>query len=222
MVAIFVTATGTDIGKTYAICSLIGALRRAGANVFALKPVISGFDEARAQESDSGRILAALDRSCDRASLDAISPWRYAAALSAEMAAEREGRTVPFDDIVAFCSRAAATTTGLCLIEGVGGLMSPIDDRRTNRDLIVAARATPLLVAGSYLGTISHILTALAALDLVKVTPIAVVISESESSPIGLAELAARLAGFTQVPIVAIARNREAPAALIDLVAARA
>jgi len=192
MSAIFVTATGTDVGKTYVTCSLIAALRRAGANVAALKPVISGFDEAQAPPSDSGRILAALGRACDRAALDAISPWRYAAALSAEMAAEREGRAVPFDEVVAFCKGAVAEARGPCLIEGVGGLMSPIDDRRTNRDLIVAMNARPLLVAGSYLGTISHILTALAAFDQVKIKPIAVVISESENSPVGLAELAAR------------------------------
>ena len=221
MSAIFVTATGTDVGKTYVTCSLITALKRTGANVSALKPVISGFDEALAPSSDSGRILAALGRSCDRAALDAISPWRYAAALSAEMAADREGRTVPFDEVAAFCNSASERASGPCLIEGVGGLMSPIDGTRTNRDLIVATRAGPLLVAGSYLGTISHILTALVSLDQVKSKPIAVVISESDSSPIGLAELAVRLAGFTQVPIVAIGRHRDAPAALIDLVAAK-
>ena len=95
-----------------------------------------------------------------------------------EIAAEREGRVVPFDEVVAFCKAAVTRASALCLIEGVGGLMSPIDTRHTNLDLIVASGARPLLVAGSYLGTISHTLTALKALDAACADPIAVVVSK--------------------------------------------
>lgn len=216
--AVFVTATGTDVGKTYLTCALIREARRTGTAVGAFKPVISGFSEAQAHASDTGRILEALGRACDRDAVRALSPWRFAAALSAEMAAEREGRVVPFDDVAAFCKTAAAATKGLCLIEGVGGLMSPIDARRTNLDLIVASGARPLLVAGSYLGTISHTLTALAALGAARVEPIAVVISESIDSPVPMSELIARLAAFTKVSLYAIGRGEDAPRALVDLI----
>jgi dethiobiotin synthetase len=218
MATIFVTATGTDVGKTYVTCALIRAAKRAGRVVSAYKPVISGFSDEGATASDTGRILAALGRPCDGASIASISPWRYAAALSVEMAAEREGQAVPFDDVAAFCKQAAAGARGLCLIEGVGGLMSPIDTRRTNLDLIVASGGRPLLVVGSYLGTISHTLTALAALGAERVEPVAVVISESETSPVPLDELARRLSAFTPVPIVSIERDGTAPHSLIDLI----
>src|SRR5256885_12297428 len=49
----------------------------------------------------------------------AISPWRYAASLSVDMAAAREGRPVPFDMVAAFCAEEAKRATGICLIEGV-------------------------------------------------------------------------------------------------------
>ncbi|MBI1212402.1 MAG: dethiobiotin synthase [Alphaproteobacteria bacterium] len=216
--AIFVTATGTDVGKTYVTCALIREAKRIGLSVRAYKPVISGFNEADAQESDTGRILHALGRKCDRASIQDLSPWRFAAALSAEMAAEREGRVVPFDDVAAFCREVAARTSDLCLIEGVGGLMSPIDTRRTNLDLIVASDARPLLVAGSYLGTISHTLTALAALKAARLEPIAVVISESDASPVPMSELIERLGAFARVPLFGIGRDQGAPRALLDLI----
>lgn len=217
--AVFVTATGTDVGKTYVTCALVREARRVALAVSAYKPVISGFNDAYARDSDTGRILDALGRSAYRASVDEISPWRFAAALSAEMAAEREGRVVPFDEVAAFCRERAAGAKGLCLIEGVGGLMSPIDARRTNLDLIAASGARPLLVAGSYLGTISHTLTALAALGVVSLEPIAVVISESEVSPVPLSELVERLGVFARVPLFAIGRGQEAPQALVDLIA---
>jgi dethiobiotin synthetase len=135
------------------------------------------------------------------------------------MAAEREGRVVPFDEVAAFCRESERRAKGLCLIEGVGGLMSPIDARRTNLDLIVASGARPLLVAGSYLGTISHTLTALAALGAASLEPIAVVVSESEVSPVPLSELVERLGVFARVPLFAIARGQEVPRALIELIA---
>ena len=218
MAPIFITATGTDVGKTFVTCALIRALKRGDAPVGAYKPIISGFDANSAATSDSGRILEALGRPCDSAAIVAISPWRYSAPLSADMAAEREGRTVPFDEVVGFCI-AAARAPGISLIEGVGGVMSPIDERRTNRDLIIATKARPLLVAGSYLGTISHTLTALEALRVAGVEPMAVVISESESAPVPLSELVERLATFVRVPIFAVGRNEEAPAALVDAIA---
>ena len=62
MTAIFVTGTGTDVGKTFLSVALIRLWRAAGQAVKALKPVASGFDPATAQTSDPGVLLAALGR----------------------------------------------------------------------------------------------------------------------------------------------------------------
>jgi dethiobiotin synthetase len=215
---IFITATGTDVGKTYVTCALIRAFKRMGVEIAAYKPIISGFDAEVAAASDTGRILAALGRCADSQSVAAISPWRFRAPLSAELAAEREGRTVPFDEVTAFCNEAAGRSRGICLIEGVGGVMSPIDQQYSNLDLMVALKARPLLVTGSYLGTISHTLTALLALERYRLEPAAVVISESETSPVDLADLAARLEAGTTAPIMSIGRNQDVPEALVELI----
>ena len=60
MTAIFITATGTDVGKTFVAASLIRHLRQMGRLVDAIKPVVSGFDPAQAAASDPGVLLHAL------------------------------------------------------------------------------------------------------------------------------------------------------------------
>jgi len=58
MSAVFITATGTDIGKTFVTAGLIRHLRALGREVDALKPVMTGFDPAHPEASDAGVLLA--------------------------------------------------------------------------------------------------------------------------------------------------------------------
>ena len=160
MTAIFVTATGTDIGKTFVTAGLIRHFRAAGRAVEAIKPVVSGFDPAALQTSDPGVLLAALGRPVTIEEIDRISPWRFAAPLSPDLAAAREGRAIGFDALLDF-SRRPAKAGSILFIEGVGGIMVPLDDKHTVLDWMTALRIPLLLVVGSYLGTISHTLTAL-------------------------------------------------------------
>lgn len=218
MAACFITATGTGVGKTYVTCALVRALRRRQVHVSALKPIISGYDPAAIDDSDTGKILEALGRKRDTASAEAISPWRFKAAISADMAAAREGRDIAFNDVIRFCQIAMTLEHHVFLIEGVGGLMAPIDRLHTNREWIGALGIAPILVAGSYLGTISHTLTALEAMRAKALIPRAVVISESEESPVPPLETAAVIARHTGINPFIIARGSEAPDNLVDMV----
>ena len=92
MASYFVTATGTDIGKTYVTAGLVRACRRRKQSVMALKPIVSGFDPLSPESSDSYALMEALD--IPAADIEQISPWRFAAPLSPDMAAAREGRTI--------------------------------------------------------------------------------------------------------------------------------
>jgi dethiobiotin synthetase len=181
MPALFVTGTGTDIGKTYVTCALIRALRAQGVTVDAFKPVVSGFDPKDAAGSDPARLAAALDSPGD---VFRIAPRRYRAPLSPNVAARLEGETLVLSDMVIDAvARAAPLRDGLLLVEGAGGVMSPLTDAETNLDMIAALGAPVLLVAGSYLGTISHVLTALVALRAAGARVAAVVLSESLEAP---------------------------------------
>ena len=159
MSAFFVTATGTDIGKTYVTAGLLRHLRSEGAS--AIKPVVSGFTAESAAMSDPVQLLEAMGEAVTAETLAQISPWRFAEPLSPDMAAAREGRAVDCDALVEFCRARVFRAEGPFFVEGVGGVMVPLDAHHTVRDWMAALGLPVVLVAGSYLGTISHTLTAL-------------------------------------------------------------
>jgi dethiobiotin synthetase len=202
--AIFVTGTGTDVGKTFLSAALIRYWRAAGHTVAAFKPVVSGFDPESAAMSDPGVLLGALGRPIT--DIERISPWRFAAPLSPDMAAAREGRTLDFEAIVEFSSRATASADRV-LIEGVGGIMVPLDERHTVLDWMSALRMPVLLVAGSYIGTISHTLTALRVLAQRNLAVAAVAVSESVTAGAPLDETVATIARFADmIEVVGVPR----------------
>jgi dethiobiotin synthetase len=210
MSALFVSATGTDVGKTFITCGLSAHFRAQGTSVDAIKPVASGFDPAALAASDAGALLAALGRPLTMAEVERITPWRFAAPLSPDMAAAREGRGIDFDAVAEFCRGAIAGDRGRVFIEGIGGIMVPLDGRHTVLDLATALRVPLLLVAGSYVGTISHTLTALQVLARRNIDIAAIVISESAASAATLDDTVDAIARFSDsIGVVGIPRLSE-------------
>jgi len=205
--AIFITATGTDVGKTYVAASLIGHFRQMGRTVDAIKPVLSGFDPAKAEHSDSGVLLRALGLQVTPEAIERMSPWRFRAPLSPDLAARREGRSINVDDVIAFCQGAIEHRQDLLLIEGVGGIMVPLDGERTILDVMMALRLPLILVTGSYLGTISHTLTALDSLFRRDMNVLAIIVSETAGSTVPLEETVAAIARFAD-PVIALPRRQ--------------
>src|SRR5262245_57034109 len=145
MSLLFIAGTGTDIGKTYVTALLARTLHEKGHEVCALKPVISGFDANNFAGSDTALLLQALGEEVSDETIAAISPWRYAAPLAPNMAAKREGRPVPdFNAVVSWCKAHG----GSAIVEGVGGVMSPLTDTTTNLDWIVGLACPAILVGG--------------------------------------------------------------------------
>jgi dethiobiotin synthetase len=207
MSAIFISATGTDIGKTFVARGLIRALRARGRKVTALKPIMSGFEPAEAGGSDAGLLLAALGEPVTLEAIARMSPWRFALPLSPDMAAAREARTLDFPAIVDFCRTAIAASRDTLVIEGVGGIMTPIDNEQTVLDWMSALGLPVVLVAGSYLGTISHTLTALDVLGRRRLAVTSLAISQTAGSPVSLDETHSAIARFArQLDIVALPR----------------
>lgn len=207
MNTLFVTASGTDVGKTYVTCRLLRSLLSSGCRCHALKPIVTGFDAAHLAQSDSGALLAALGEEITTAAVERVSPWRFAAPLSPDMAAAREGRSLPFGALLDFC-RASAAKHEVTLIEGIGGVMVPLDARHTVLDWIAALGAPALLVTGSYVGTLSHTLTATSALAARGVDIAGVVVSETPGSAASLTETVDTLRRFLpERDIVGLARH---------------
>lgn len=196
MTAIFVTATGTDIGKTFVAAGLIRHYRKAGRAVDAVKPVMTGFSAEAIGDSDAATLLAALGRATSMPEIERISPWRFKAPLSPDMAARLEGGAIDFNEVVEFSRSAIAGRRGVLLIEGIGGVMVPLDDRRTVLDWMSVLRIPVVLVAGTYVGTLSHTLTALEVVARRNIDIAAVVVNESEYSAASLADTIATLRQF--------------------------
>jgi dethiobiotin synthetase len=207
MTALFVTATGTDIGKTFVTAGLIRHIRAAGRTVAAIKPVVSGFDPDDWQGSDPALLLAALGRPLTLEEVEGVSPWRFKAPLSPHTAAQHEGRAIAFQELVEFCRRAMAARRGVLLVEGIGGVMVPLDDRHSVLDLMSMLRIPIILVAGSYVGTLSHTLTALEVVARRNLDIAAVVVSESNGSAASLEDTVATLQVFAEtIDVVGIPR----------------
>jgi dethiobiotin synthetase len=208
--AIFITGTGTDVGKTFVGASLIRHLRQMGRSVDAIKPVVSGFDPGQPDASDPGILLQALGFPVTLQNIERISPWRFRAAISPDLAARREGRRVDVDDVVAYCKSAIEDRREILLVEGVGGIMVPLDEQRTILDVMMALQLPLILVVGSYLGTISHTLTALDALFRRDMAVLAIIVSETPGSPVPLDETVAAIARFAE-PVIGLPRQQLEP-----------
>jgi dethiobiotin synthetase len=208
MTTIFITATGTDIGKTFVAAGLIRHWRAAGRPVDALKPVVTGYDPAQAQASDAGILLAALGRPVTLAEIDRVSPWRFAAPLSPDMAARREYRSIDFNAVVDF-SRAAVAANDCLLIEGIGGIMVPLNGKYTVLDWMIALQIPIVVVTGTYLGSISHTLTCLDVLAGRGIAVKALIVNETPGSAVTQQDTSATLLQF--VPDIAIVELRRAP-----------
>jgi len=213
MTHIFVTASGTDIGKTFVSVLLVRQLLARGLRVAALKPVLSGLEGMSWPETDAGRLLAALGEEITAEAVDQITPWRFDPPLSPDMAAARAGKSIDLKELTDFC--VAPKDKDFVLVEAAGGVLVPVSERTTMADWMMALDARVdlkvLLVVGSYLGTISHTLTALESLAARNLGPAGIIISTSEVNPVPVEETAEVMARFAgDVPIVIVPRFNEA------------
>ncbi|MBT7509461.1 MAG: dethiobiotin synthase [Rhodospirillaceae bacterium] len=217
----FVTATGTGVGKTVVTARFIRELSAAGKTVNAIKPVITGFTWHALQYSDTGRLLSALDLKPEFENVKALSPWRFEEPLSPDMAASREDRAVDFDELIEFCRDTMANGGDVGLIEGVGGVMVPMDKTHTVADWITTLDIPCIVVVGSYLGTLSHTLTTVEAMRARGLEIATLVVSESEDSPVPLEETVDTIRRFLpDIDLRSLPRGKyspDQPELLVDL-----
>jgi dethiobiotin synthetase len=151
---LFITGTDTGVGKTVLTSLLARQGRVRVGSVAALKPICSG------GRTDARVLCAAL---AGALRLDEINPWHFREALAPRLAARKEGRAVRLADVVRQV-RAVRRRFVVVLVEGAGGLLSPLGEDFDSRDLIVALRATPIVVCSNRLGAVNQALLVLAAL----------------------------------------------------------
>ncbi|HVV00515.1 MAG TPA: dethiobiotin synthase, partial [Verrucomicrobiae bacterium] len=183
-------------GKTVMTALLLAALRQTGRPALALKPFCSG-------GRGDAELLHELQK--EAASLDDVNPFYFPQAIAPLEAARVARRRVTTDDVLCNIYEIGGRWLGqlqretesgqpCCLIEGAGGLLSPLGVfparfRRdssdpneavfTSLDLIAAMDASVVLVAANRLGTLNHTLLSLQALRLAEVHRVVVVLAET-------------------------------------------
>jgi dethiobiotin synthetase len=204
MTAYFMTATGTGVGKTHVTTRWISDLQAAGKPVMALKPIISGWQTENLADNDTARILNVLGLPFETETIERISPWRFKAPLSPDMAALQEGRDLDFDALILFCQKsiiAAKENNHTLLIEGVGGAFVPLGKKNLVVDWIQALQLPVILVAANYLGSLSHTLSTVYALESRKIKIQKIILNENKIGQVDLKLTQNSLAQFISYPI---------------------
>jgi dethiobiotin synthetase len=175
---IFVTGTGTGVGKTLVSAALIAAIAAAGERVGAHKPVVTGLDEPPGDWPPDHELLGLL------AGIDpaAVAPLRYHPAVSPHLAARLAGEPIDPAEILSR-ARAALAREPITVIEGVGGLLVPLAEEYTVCDLAVELELPVVIVAAPGLGTINHTLLTVRVARACGLRVCAVVLTPWPASP---------------------------------------
>jgi dethiobiotin synthetase len=179
MPGLFVTGTGTGVGKTVLSAALLAAMAAAGERVRAHKPVVTGLDDRTQSEWPPDHELLASVAGMHG---EEVAPLRYGPAVSPDLAARLAGEEIDPVGLVAR-ARAAAIGQETLIVEGVGGLLVPFADELTVRDLAVALGLPLLIAAGPGLGTINHTLLTLDAARAAGLDVCAVVLTPWPEQP---------------------------------------
>ena len=150
----FVTGTDTGAGKTVLSRVFVQYLREHGHSVIAFKPLCSG---------GRGDALALHSALAGTVPLDTINPWHFPAPLAPVLAARQEKKKATLAMVLTHIQKAGKDYETI-LVEGAGGLLSPLGEAFNSRDLLIRLRAEPIIVAQNKLGVVNHILLTLAAL----------------------------------------------------------
>ncbi|HEX5656329.1 MAG TPA: dethiobiotin synthase [Polyangiales bacterium] len=154
MRGIFVSGTGTGVGKTFVTRAIAAALHASGKRVAAIKPVETGVVGDQASDA------AALAQASGRPELaEARGFYRHELPLAPYAAALETGTPPPAVRTLVDAVHQAARGSELALVEGAGGLFVPIDRRDTMAELVAALGLPLLLVAPNALGVLSTALT---------------------------------------------------------------
>ncbi len=206
MKSLFITGSGTDIGKTYILSALLREIK-ALRPLTALKPLISGFDGS--VNSDTHLLLQANGLDVNEETINQISPYRFKAPLSPDQAALLESTLFNYDDLIYFCHQKLQDTSKTWLIEGVGGVMAPLSEDKTMLDWIDDMALDVLFIAGSYLGAMSHALSGVLALQSRGIEVKAMVVNQSISC-VDLEQTANSLRSFVgTIPVVVWPRDQD-------------
>jgi dethiobiotin synthetase len=177
---VFVTGTGTEVGKTVVAAVIARTLREAGVSVAVFKPVETGLGEEAEPDHSVLRRAAGSTQSDEE-----IAPYRFRPAASPHLAAELAGERIEPSGLVEAAKRAGAGSDFL-VCEGVGGILVPLTRGYLVRDLALDLHLPVVISAIPGLGTINHTLLTIEAVRAVGLDVRCVVLTPWPDEPGGV------------------------------------
>lgn len=181
MRGIFVTGTGTEVGKTVVAAAIARTLAEAGERVHVFKPVASGLDEQEAKGQETDVALLRRAAGSDQGDED-IAPYRFGPAVSPHLGAEMAGVSIDARALVA-SARDAAAGADVLISEGVGGLLVPLVGDYLVQDFARELGLPVVVAAPPGLGTINHTLLTVESARAAGLEVAAVVLTPWPASP---------------------------------------
>ncbi len=199
---LFITGTDTDIGKTFISCHLLQEMVRQGKSVAAYKPACSGSVVNRAGKKIWEDVELLHEAAQSKEPKNRICPQTFDLPLAPDRAAKMESRIVD-ESLLIEGWKWWLDQVDYLLVEGVGGLLSPVSENFLVADLAAQIGYPLLIVADAGLGTINHTLLTIEAAEQRGLSVAAVLLNQTcsqkdDSASYNREDLASR----TKVPIL--------------------
>ena len=199
MKPLFVTATDTDIGKTYVCAGLAYALKKSGIDVGIMKPFACGVKQKIGFSSNDLTILtnAAMVDDVE----DIINPFFFPIPASPYTAAKNLGVKIDVEHVME-CFRKLDEIHDIVLVEGIGGIMTPILKDYAIIDLIKDLMANTIIVTSSKIGTVNHTVLTCNMCKNMNIPIKGLIINNFDSTGYPIPELERDLSALTDLPVL--------------------
>jgi len=199
MKPLFVTATDTDIGKTYVCAGLAYALKKMGVDVGIMNPFACGDKQKNGFSSNDLTILANAAMVDDAE--DIINPFFFPIPASPYTAAKNLGVKIDIQHVME-CFRKLDEIHDIVLVEGIGGIMTPILKDYAIIDLIKDLMANTIIVTSSKIGTVNHTVLTCNMCKNMNIPIKGLIINNFAYTGYPIAELERDLSALTDLPVL--------------------
>jgi len=199
MKPLFVTATDTDIGKTYVCAGLAYALKKSGIDVGIMKPFACGVKQKIGFSSNDLTILTNAAMVDDAE--DIINPFFFPIPASPYTAAKNLGVKIDVEHVME-CFRKLDEIHDIVLVEGIGGIMTPILKDYAIIDLVKDLMANTIIVTSSKIGTVNHTVLTCNMCKNMNIPIKGLIINNFDSTGYPIPELERDLSALTDLPVL--------------------
>ena len=199
MKPLFVTATDTDIGKTYVCAGLAYALKKSGIDVGIMKPFACGVKQKIGFSSNDLTILTNAAMVDDAE--DIINPFFFPISASPYTAAKNLGVKIDIEHVME-CFRKLDEIHDIVLVEGIGGIMTPILKDYAIIDLVKDLMANTIIVTSSKIGTVNHTVLTCNMCKNMNIPIKGLIINNFDSTGYPIPELERDLSALTDLPVL--------------------